>query len=99
MGYTQKRRISMDWEIVGYAAAALTMLGFLPQLLKMVRTRSVNDVSLLMMLQMGAGVSLWLAYGLHLHNSPLIVANVVSLATLALCLLVYFRYTTRRYFR
>ncbi len=94
----------MDWEVVGYAAAALTMFGFLPQLLKMVRTKSVDDVSLLMMVQMGLGVSLWLAYGLHLENSPLIVANFVSLSILALGLVVYFRYTnrrcsTRRYFR
>ena len=89
----------MDWEMVGYAAAALTMFGFLPQLAKMMRTRSVDDVSLLMMVQMGIGVALWLAYGLHLNNSPLIVANVVSLWILALGIVVYFRYTTRRYFK
>jgi MtN3 and saliva related transmembrane protein len=89
----------MDWEMVGYAAAALTMFGFLPQLAKMMRTRSVDDVSLLMMVQMGIGVALWLAYGLHLNNSPLIVANVVSLSILALGIGVYFRYTTRRYFK
>jgi uncharacterized protein with PQ loop repeat len=52
-----------------------------------------------MMVQMGIGVSLWLAYGLHLKNSPLIIANLVSLLILALGIIVYFRYTTRRYFR
>lgn len=94
-----ERWISMDWELVGYAAAALTMFGFLPQLIKMVTTKSVDDVSLFMMVQMGLGVSLWLVYGLHLKNSPLIVANLVSLLILALGTTVYFRYTTRRYFR
>jgi MtN3 and saliva related transmembrane protein len=89
----------MDWEIIGYAAAALTMFGFLPQLVKMVRTKSVDDVSLVMMVQMGLGVFLWMIDGLHLKNSPLIVANVVSLATLTLGLAVYFRYTTRRRLR
>jgi len=88
----------MDWEIIGYAAAALTMFGFLPQLVKMVRTKSVDDVSLFMMLQMGLGVFLWLVYGLHIENSPLIVANTVNLAILALGLFVYLRYTTRKYF-
>jgi uncharacterized protein with PQ loop repeat len=48
---------------------------------------------------MGLGVFLWMIYGLHLKNSPLIVANVVSLATLTLGLAVYFRYTTRRRLR
>jgi len=89
----------MDWEIIGYAAAALTMFGFIPQLVKMVRTKSVDDVSLVMMVQMGLGVFLWMIYGLHLKNSPLIVANVVSLTTLVLGLFVYSRYSTRRYFR
>jgi MtN3 and saliva related transmembrane protein len=89
----------MDWEIIGYAAAALTMFGFIPQLVKMLRTKSVDDVSLVMMVQMGLGVFLWMIYGLHLKNSPLIVANVVSLTTLVLGLFVYSRYTTRRYFR
>ena len=88
----------MDWEIIGYAAAALTVFGFLPQLVKMVRTKSVDDVSLFMMLQMGLGVFLWLVYGLHIENSPLIVANTVNLAILALGLFVYLRYTTRKYF-
>ena len=89
----------MDWEIIGYAAATLTMFSFLPQLLRMVRTKSVDDVSLVMMVQMGLGVFLWMVYGLHLQNSPLIVANFVSLTTLSLGIVVYFRYTTRRYFR
>lgn len=89
----------MDWEIIGYAAATLTMFGFVPQLVKMVRTKSVDDVSLFMMVQLGLGVFLWMVYGLHLQNSPLIVANFVSLATLTLGLVVYFKYTTRRYFR
>jgi len=64
-----------------------------------VRTKSVDDVSLFMMVQVGLGVFLWMVYGLHLQNSPLIVANFVSLATLTLGLVVYFKYTTRRYFR
>lgn len=89
----------MDWEIIGYAAAALTMFGFLPQLVKMVRTKSVDDVSLFMMFQMGVGVFLWLVYGLHIENSPLIVANAVNFAILVLGLFVYLSYTTRRYFR
>ncbi|HII05743.1 MAG TPA: hypothetical protein HA349_00060 [Methanotrichaceae archaeon] len=89
----------MDWEIIGYGAATLTMFGFVPQLVKMVQTKSVDDVSLFMMVQLGLGVFLWMVYGLHLQNSPLIVANFVSLTTLTLGLVVYFKYTTRRYFR
>jgi MtN3 and saliva related transmembrane protein len=80
------------WELVGSVAAMLTMFGFVPQILKMHRCRSVKDVSLPMLLQFSTGVLLWLIYGLYLRNSILIVSNFVSLTTLIVALGLYFRY-------
>ncbi|MBU1998019.1 MAG: hypothetical protein KKE64_00810, partial [Candidatus Omnitrophica bacterium] len=58
----------MAWEIVGFSAAVLTMFGFLPQVIKIYRTKSVKDISLLAILQFTLGIFLWLVYGLHLNN-------------------------------
>lgn len=80
------------WELVGSVAAMLTMFGFVPQILKIHRCRSVKDVSLPMLLQFSTGVLLWLIYGLYLRNSILIVSNFISLATLIVALGLYFRY-------
>jgi MtN3 and saliva related transmembrane protein len=80
------------WELVGAVAAMLTMFGFVPQILKMHRCRSVKDVSLPMLLQFSTGVFLWLLYGLYLKNNILIVSNFVSLATLIVALGLYFRH-------
>lgn len=67
-------------EIVGFAAACLTTSAFLPQALKIWRSGSARDVSLIMYLMMGVGSALWLAYGLLLGSPALIVANSSSTA-------------------
>jgi MtN3 and saliva related transmembrane protein len=88
----------MNWELIGFAGAFLTMFGFVPQIRKIYYTKSVEDVSIIMLLQFFLGVFLWLLYGLHLGDKVLIVSNAVSLSTLAVALGLYFRFH-RRMFR
>jgi MtN3 and saliva related transmembrane protein len=79
------------WYAVGAVAAALTSFGFVPQVVKMWRTRSVKDVSPITIVQFIAGGSLWAVYGVHLNNWVIIAANLVSLTILITALLLYFR--------
>ncbi len=67
-----------DW--LGYAAATLTTLAFVPQVWLSLRTRDLGGVSLGMYACFAAGVALWLAYGIVLGAWPLIVANGITLA-------------------
>jgi MtN3 and saliva related transmembrane protein len=85
----------MNWELLGYAAALLTMFSFVPQLVKMIHTKSVNDVSLPMMVQLSCGLFLWMLYGIHLKNAIIVLANLVSFSTLTAGILLYFKYRTR----
>lgn len=64
---------------VGSAAALLTTLAFVPQVVKTLRTRSTRDISLSMWAMFSAGVALWLAYGLMLGAWPVIAANAATL--------------------
>jgi MtN3 and saliva related transmembrane protein len=82
----------MSWEIVGFSAAALTSFGFLPQVIKIYKTKSVKDISVLALIQFTIGISLWVLYGLHLKNIVIICANVVTLLVLASAFILYFRY-------
>jgi MtN3 and saliva related transmembrane protein len=82
----------MVWTIVGVAAASLTMFGFVPQIIKMWKTRSVKDVSGLTLIQFGVGVLLWMLYGIHLHDFIIIGANAISLATLLIALGLYLKF-------
>lgn len=66
-------------ELVGYAAASLTTIAFVPQAWKTWTTRSAAGVSLRMYGIFTLGVALWLAYGLLLGAWPIIIANVITL--------------------
>lgn len=85
----------MFWEIVGFSAAFLTMFGFLPQVIKICRTKSVKDLSLLAILQFTLGIFLWLVYGIHLKNAVLILANGVTFAILLVALVLFFKYSPK----
>lgn len=85
----------MFWPIVGSTAAVLTMFAFIPQVIKVLRTKSAKDVSLVTLLQLALGVSLWIAYGIHLRDRIIIIANSVTFATLIILLGLYFSYTRR----
>lgn len=73
-------------EWVGYAAAVLTTVSFVPQFWQTWRTRDVSGISLPMYVVFATGVFLWLVYGLITDAWPVIVANAVTLA-LALAIL------------
>ena len=69
----------MSWiETLGYTAATLTSIAWLPQAWRAWKTRSVRDLSLWMYWLISTGILLWLIYGLLIHSWPLVVANCVS---------------------
>jgi MtN3 and saliva related transmembrane protein len=74
-------------EIVGYCAAFLTTIAFLPQDIHSWRTRDLSGISVGMYSLFTAGVGLWLIYGLIIEKWPLILANTLTFA-LALSILL-----------
>ena len=75
-------------------AATLTMFSFIPQIIKVLKNKSAKDVSLITILQLSLGVSLWIAYGIHLKNFIIIAANAITLITLIT--LLYFDFSFRK---
>lgn len=66
-------------EIIGYIAATLTTLSFLPQAILTIKTRDTKSLSLTMYSAFTLGVSCWLVYGILIQNNVVIVANSVTL--------------------
>lgn len=66
-------------EALGLVAACLTTSSFLPQAIRIWRTRSARDVSLTMYVMMAAGNSLWLTYGVLMGSISMIFANATCL--------------------
>ncbi|MGB5963790.1 MAG: SemiSWEET transporter [Coleofasciculaceae cyanobacterium] len=79
-------------DFLGLVAGTLTTIAFLPQLYKTWKTKSAQDVSLVMMITFCIGVFLWLIYGLAIHAMPVAVANAVTLILALLILLLKIRY-------
>jgi MtN3 and saliva related transmembrane protein len=65
--------------ILGLVAGACTTFSFVPQLLKIWRSKSTHDISLAMYAVISTGVMLWLIYGLIVDDLPIIIANAVAL--------------------
>ena len=77
-------------EIFGYLAGTLTTISFLPQTLKIIRNKNVDGLSLGMYITFASGVALWLIYGIFIHNTPIIIFNVITLLfTIAIIANIY----------
>jgi MtN3 and saliva related transmembrane protein len=66
-------------EFLGSLAGICTTFAFLPQVIKVIKTRSVNDISISMYIIFCSGLALWIIYGIYLKSMPLILANVMTL--------------------
>ena len=82
----------MIWTIIGATAATLTMLSFIPQIIRSYRIKHVKDLSLIMLFQLSLGVSLWIIYGVYRKDPIIIAANSVTLVTLIVLISMYFLY-------
>lgn len=76
----------MESEVLGLVAGALTTIAFVPQVLRILRTRSAHDISWLLFGILAVGSALWLWYGMRVGSFPLVVTNVI---TLTLQLLIF----------
>lgn len=66
-------------EILGLCAGACTTLSFIPQLKKVLVTKSVKDISFQMYAMYCTGLTLWTIYGVLMHSISLILANFLTL--------------------
>ena len=75
-------------EIIGLIAAVCTTFAFIPQVIKVWKTKQTKDLSLRMYSIMFMGILLWLVYGIRIDSLSIILANVVT-AILVGTILVY----------
>jgi MtN3 and saliva related transmembrane protein len=82
--------------VLGFVAGTLTTLSFVPQVHKAWRSKRCDDLSWGMLLAFGAGISLWLIYGLLLRAAPIIAANATTLALIVALLWLKARFRGRK---
>lgn len=69
-------------QTLGFVAGTLTTFAFAPQVVHTWKTGG-RDLSWPMLLMFGAGVSLWICYGVLLEMPPVIVANALTIVQIA----------------
>ena len=70
--------VTFNIEFFGYFAAILTTLAFLPQLIKTLKTKKAEDVSLITLIMFLTGVLSWIIYGYKISSKPILIANIIT---------------------
>ncbi|NOT43885.1 MAG: SemiSWEET transporter [Acidobacteria bacterium] len=79
-------------EVIGYLAALLTTLAFVPQVVRTWRTRSAGDLSGTTLVAFTSGILLWLAYGVAQGSRPIVLANGATLVQCVLLVVMKIRF-------
>jgi len=70
----------MEWiEMFGFAAGVVTSVGMMPQLIKTIKTKQVDELSIQMYLIYLAGFGMWITYGIVREDIPIIATNSFSI--------------------
>ncbi|GAB1408149.1 SemiSWEET transporter [Thermomonas brevis] len=82
----------MNLEWLGFLAATLTTVAFVPQAVKTLRTRDTSGISLGMYAVFTVGIACWFGYGVYLGSWPMILSNVITFVLAAIILVLKIRH-------
>jgi MtN3 and saliva related transmembrane protein len=82
----------MVFESIGLIAGCLTTISMFPQIYKIIKTKSANDVSKIYFIIFMIGLILWIIYGLHLKSTPIVLFNIITFMEGLCVLYLTFRY-------
>jgi MtN3 and saliva related transmembrane protein len=66
-------------QLIGVVGAVLTTICWLPQAVRLIRSRKTQAISLITNLMFCIGLLFWLVYGIALNDWPLIGSNAISI--------------------
>jgi MtN3 and saliva related transmembrane protein len=78
--------------IIGLGASICTATASIPQLIKIVKCKKANDISIVMLLVLITGLGLWVLYGFLKKDIILMTANAIPFIINILILMFSFRY-------
>lgn len=82
----------MNENILGIVAGVLTSVSMIPQLIKVLKEKNVEDLSLVMLIVLISGLSLWVWYGFLKNELPIILSNAFAVLiniSLLICYLFF----------
>jgi MtN3 and saliva related transmembrane protein len=82
-------------QLIGIGAGILTSTAMLPQLIKIIKEKKAENISILMLIILISGLSLWAVYGFMKEDWPIIITNCFSILVNLLMLLFGIKYKNR----
>ena len=82
----------MERLILGMMAGTLTTISFIPQVVKLYKTKDAKDLSIATFWIFSCGVFLWLVYGIIIHEWPVIIANGITFILIFLIIVMKLKY-------
>ena len=79
-------------KIVGIAAGILTAASLLPQVIKTIKKKKADDVSVGMLVLLFIGLSFWIWYGWLRKDWPILMTNSFSLFANSVLLFLRWKY-------
>lgn len=79
----------MNQDIIGYIGGVFSSVSFLPQVIKIWKTKSAKDLSMATLLLLTMNVSLWLVYGITISSTPLWLTNAIVMSMVLM--MIYFK--------
>lgn len=79
-------------EIVGLAAGICTSISLLPQLIKLLKNKKAEDISLFYLIILFIGLGMWIWYGFLREDIPIVATNGFSLIINGIIIVLGIRY-------
>lgn len=78
--------------MIGSVAGLLTTCAFIPQVIKVVKTKETKSISLVMYCVSVTGLCLWIVHGILIKDAAVLLANSFTLLLSSIILLYKIKY-------
>ena len=88
--------VTLLTNIIGYSATIVATLIMLPQLIKTIKTKKVEDISKIMLILFMINNILWVIYGFLSNGIPVVVANSIVFIIVFAEFTLKIKYTSKK---
>jgi MtN3 and saliva related transmembrane protein len=82
--------------VVAYLAVIINSIYQLPQLFKIIKTKSVNDISLIALLLLMINNILWLMHGYFIKDNTLIISSLLNISLNIVIACLFLKHRTKQ---
>ena len=79
--------------LIGIMATIFAVSSSIPQIVKSIKTRKTDDVSIWLVIVLIIGLSLWVVYGIGINDLVIIIANSIAVCINTILLLLKIKYS------